>query len=73
MDVEITFRVCKKGIFRAITPGQDGKNKAANTVICSETMLTGASRFHLSPPRGFEPVSLVAGSKQVVHRTSETW
>ncbi len=24
-------------------------------------------------PRGFEPGSLVAGSKQVVHWTSETW
>jgi hypothetical protein len=33
---------------------------------CSETTLTGESRFHISPPRGFEPVSLVAGSKQVV-------
>ena len=39
---------------------------------CSETTLTGESRFHISPPRGFEPVSLVAGSKQVVHWTSET-
>ncbi len=32
---------------------------------CSETSLTGKSRFHISPPRGFEPVTLVAGSKQV--------
>ncbi len=32
---------------------------------CSETTLTGESRFHISPPRGFEPVTLVAGSKQV--------
>jgi hypothetical protein len=32
---------------------------------CSETMLTGESRFHISSPRGFEPVTLVAGSKQV--------
>ncbi len=42
-------------------------------LYCSETTLTGESRFHISPPRGFEPVSLVAGSKQVVHWTSETW
>jgi hypothetical protein len=33
--------------------------------MCSETSLTGESRFHISPPRGFEPVTLVAGSKQV--------
>jgi hypothetical protein len=32
---------------------------------CSETALTGESRFHISPPRGFEPEYLVAGSKQV--------
>jgi hypothetical protein len=32
---------------------------------CSETSITGESRFHLSPPRGFEPVTPVAGSKQV--------
>ncbi len=32
---------------------------------CSETMLTGESQSHISPPRGFEPVTLVAGSKQV--------
>jgi hypothetical protein len=32
---------------------------------CSETTLTGESRFYISPPRGFEPVTLVAGSKQV--------
>jgi hypothetical protein len=39
----------------------------------SETTLTGESRFHISPPRGFEPGSLVMGSKRVVHWTSETW
>ncbi len=33
--------------------------------VCSETTLTGESRFHISPPRGFKPVTLVAGSKQV--------
>jgi hypothetical protein len=32
---------------------------------CSETTLTGESRFHISPPRGFEPGSLVTESKQV--------
>jgi hypothetical protein len=36
-------------------------------LYCSEITLTGESRFHISPPRGFEPESLVAGSKQVVH------
>jgi hypothetical protein len=40
---------------------------------CSEATLTGESQFHLSPPRGFEPRSLVAGSKRVVHWTIETW
>ncbi len=30
-----------------------------------ETTLTGESRFHMSTPQGFEPVTLVAGSKQV--------
>ncbi len=42
-------------------------------LYCSETTLTGESRFHISPPRGFEPESLVTGSKQVFHWTSETW
>ncbi len=32
---------------------------------CSKTTLTGESWYHISTPRGFEPVSLVAGSKQV--------
>jgi hypothetical protein len=42
---------------------------------CSETSLTGESRFHIStpPPRGFKPRSLVMGSKGLVHWTSETW
>ncbi len=40
---------------------------------CCETTLTGESRFHISTPLGFEPGSLVTGSKQVVHWTSETW
>jgi hypothetical protein len=39
----------------------------------SKTSLTGESRFHISTPRGFAPGSLVTGSKQVVHWTSETW
>ncbi len=38
---------------------------------CSETTLTGESPFHISPPMGFEPGSLMAGSKRVVHWTSE--
>ncbi len=42
-------------------------------LFCSETTLTGESRFHISPPRRFELVSLVVGSKQVVHWTSGTW
>jgi hypothetical protein len=33
---------------------------------CSKTTLTGESWFHIRPPRGFEPGSLVTGSKQVV-------
>jgi hypothetical protein len=41
--------------------------------LCSETTLTGESRFHISPPGGFEPGSLVTGSKRVVHWTSEAW
>ncbi len=40
---------------------------------CSETMLTGESQFHISTPLGIEPKSLMMGSKQVVHWTSETW
>jgi hypothetical protein len=31
---------------------------------CSETTLTGESRFHVSTPRGFESGSLVTGSKR---------
>ncbi len=42
------------------------------SVSCSETRLTGESRYHISTPRGFEPGSFVMGSKQVVHWTSET-
>jgi hypothetical protein len=34
-------------------------------------MLTGKSGFHISTPLGFEPGSLVTGSKRVVHWTSE--
>ncbi len=40
---------------------------------CSETMLTGASRYHLSTPLGVEPGSLMTGRKRVVLWTSETW
>ncbi len=32
---------------------------------CSETTLTGESRFHMSTPWRFEPGSLVTGSKWV--------
>ncbi len=32
---------------------------------CIKTTQTGESRFHISPPSGFEPVTLVAGSIQV--------
>jgi hypothetical protein len=39
---------------------------------CIETTLTGESRFHMSTPLGIEPGSLVTGSEQVVHWTSET-
>ncbi len=39
----------------------------------SEASLTGESRFHISIPLGIEPGSLTAGSKWVVHWTSETW
>ncbi len=35
------------------------------TLCCSETSLTGESQFHISSPKGFEPVTLVAGSNQV--------
>jgi hypothetical protein len=54
---------------------QDWVYKAtiAEPYQCSKTMLKGYSRFHLSPPRGVEPGSLVTGSKQVVYWTSETW
>jgi hypothetical protein len=43
-------------------------NKSCSVTVfghCSATTLTGESRVHKSPPRGFEPVTLVAGSKQV--------
>jgi hypothetical protein len=40
---------------------------------CSKTSLTVESWFHISPPRGFEPRSLVTGSKGLVHWTSQTW
>jgi hypothetical protein len=40
--------------------------------ICSKTMLTGESRFHISIPLGIKPGSLITGSKQVDHWTSGT-
>jgi hypothetical protein len=39
---------------------------------CSETTLTGESQFHKSTPMGFEPGSLMTGSKWVDHWTSGT-
>jgi hypothetical protein len=39
---------------------------------CSETTLTGESRFHVSTTLGIEPGSLMTGSKQVTHWTSGT-
>jgi hypothetical protein len=40
---------------------------------CSKITLTGKSWFHISTPRGFEPGSLVTGSKWVAHWTSQKW
>ncbi len=34
-------------------------------IIARHRSLTGESRFHLSTPQGFEPVTLVTGSQQV--------
>jgi hypothetical protein len=42
------------------------------TVYCSETLLTGKSRFHISTPLGIEPGSIMTGSKWVTHWSSET-
>jgi hypothetical protein len=39
---------------------------------CSETMLTGESRFHISTTLGIEPGSLMTGSKGLTLWTSET-
>jgi hypothetical protein len=39
---------------------------------CSETMLTGESRFHISTPLGIEPGSLIMGSTRVDYWTSGT-
>ncbi len=39
---------------------------------CSETTLTGESRFHISTPLGIEPGSLMTGNKWVDHWTSRT-
>jgi hypothetical protein len=49
------------------------ENNFSNVAYCSETTLTGGSRFHISTPPGFEPGYLMTGSKRVVHWTSETW
>jgi hypothetical protein len=39
---------------------------------CSETTLTGKSRFNISTPLGIEPGSLMTGIKLVDHWTSGT-
>jgi hypothetical protein len=39
---------------------------------CSETTLTGESRFHIRTPLGIEPESLMTGSKRVDHWTRGT-
>ncbi len=39
---------------------------------CSETTLTGESRFYASTPLGLEPGSLMTGIKRVDHWTSGT-
>jgi hypothetical protein len=49
------------------------KDYLRKTRCCSETVLTGESRFYTSTPLGFEPGSLMTGSKRVVNWTSETW
>jgi hypothetical protein len=47
--------------------------KALKTACCSETTLIGESRFHISTPLGIEPGSLMMGSKQMDHWTSELY
>ncbi len=44
-----------------------------NVSSCDSKTLTGESRFHISPPTGFELKSFVTGSKGLAHWTSETW
>ncbi len=41
-------------------------------LCCSETTLTGESRFHRSTPLGIEPESLLTGRKGMTYWTSET-
>ncbi len=48
-------------------------NHVGVTNVARQHYVTGESQFHISTPWGFEPGSLVKGSKQVVHWTSETW
>ncbi len=40
--------------------------------VCSETMVTGESRFHICTPQGIEPRYVMTGSKRVDHWTSGT-
>ncbi len=44
----------------------------SDVLFCSEKMLTGESRFHISTPLGIEPGSLKTGSKRVDHWTCGT-
>ncbi len=53
--------------------GDEASDRTCRGHQCSETTLTGESRFHIVPPWGFEPGSLVMGSKRVVHWISEMW
>jgi hypothetical protein len=41
-------------------------------LYCSESMLTGESRFHINTPLGIEPRSLMMGSERVDQWTSRT-
>jgi hypothetical protein len=43
-----------------------------NVSYCSETTLTGGSQFHRSTPLGIEFGSLMTGSIELTHSTSET-
>ncbi len=46
--------------------------EAVELEYCSETALTGESRFHTRTPLGIKPGSLMMGIKGLAHWTSET-